>query len=415
MADYYPLISRAVAGLEKNSGEARRAVYERARAALLAQLRGVTPALNESDITRERLALEEAIRKVEAESARRFVDPSKAPPPKPRASEPPQWEEPARPPRAAAFRAAPPPRRRFARLACAVRFQQPQPRASAAAPDAAPSRGGRSLRRRPLRRCRIAPERVDVDQPLPQEPISPPPSRHPLRRPERHSLSDAGLKDFRNVVSEANELGGASARATRSARDAYAAVPPPPPPAPSPEVDRHEPQFDRTEQRMLEQHEVHERPPHEDFPEPMLEPSFTVDETRPAPPKARRAPPPQVEEDEEEFEREEARPPRSYGGIIRAVAAFVIVACLAGVVVWQWSNMVALYRVFRAPSTEVVTRDPPPTAQRPAWSPAARQETRPGAGVAQKVCHERPSRFQGNACRLGGRDGRWFRVSRRSL
>src|SRR3954454_20463722 len=77
MADYYPLISRAVAGLEKNNGENRRAVYERARAALLAQLRGVTPPLNESDITRERLALEESIRKVEAESARQFVEASR--------------------------------------------------------------------------------------------------------------------------------------------------------------------------------------------------------------------------------------------------------------------------------------------------------------------------------------------------
>src|SRR5437667_863616 len=58
MADYHPLIARAVAGLEKNNGENRRALYERARGALLAQLRSVTPALNESDITRERLALE---------------------------------------------------------------------------------------------------------------------------------------------------------------------------------------------------------------------------------------------------------------------------------------------------------------------------------------------------------------------
>ena len=88
MADYYPLISRAVAGLEKNSGENRRVLYERARSALLAQLRGVTPALNESDITRERLALEEAIRKVEAESARQFVDPSRQPPPRSRPLEP---------------------------------------------------------------------------------------------------------------------------------------------------------------------------------------------------------------------------------------------------------------------------------------------------------------------------------------
>src|SRR5471032_1512208 len=71
MADYFPLIARAVAGLDKNTGENRRALYERARTALVAQLRSVDPALNESDITRERLALEESIRKVEAEAAKR--------------------------------------------------------------------------------------------------------------------------------------------------------------------------------------------------------------------------------------------------------------------------------------------------------------------------------------------------------
>jgi hypothetical protein len=71
MADYYPLIARAVAGLDKNTGENRRALYERARTALVNQLRSVNPALNESDITRERLALEESIRKVEAEAAKR--------------------------------------------------------------------------------------------------------------------------------------------------------------------------------------------------------------------------------------------------------------------------------------------------------------------------------------------------------
>src|SRR5258706_13782078 len=80
MADYYPLIARAVAGLEKSTGEARRALYERARTALVTQLRGVTPALSESDITRERLALEESVRKVEAEAARQFVEPARQPP-----------------------------------------------------------------------------------------------------------------------------------------------------------------------------------------------------------------------------------------------------------------------------------------------------------------------------------------------
>ena len=74
MADYYPLIARAVAGLDKNTGENRRALYERARAALVNQLRGVDPPLEESDITRERLALEEAIRKLEVEAAKRKPD-----------------------------------------------------------------------------------------------------------------------------------------------------------------------------------------------------------------------------------------------------------------------------------------------------------------------------------------------------
>ncbi len=71
MADYYPLIARAVGGLDKNTGENRRALYERARGALVNQLRGVDPPLEESDITRERLALEESIRKVELEASKR--------------------------------------------------------------------------------------------------------------------------------------------------------------------------------------------------------------------------------------------------------------------------------------------------------------------------------------------------------
>src|ERR1044071_3092964 len=75
MADYYPLVAKAVAGLEKNTGEGRRTLYERARTALVAQLRGMNdPPLTEAEITRERLALEEAIRKVEAEAARRGRD-----------------------------------------------------------------------------------------------------------------------------------------------------------------------------------------------------------------------------------------------------------------------------------------------------------------------------------------------------
>src|SRR3954447_17974972 len=84
MADYYPLVAKAVAGLEKNTGEGRRALYERARTALVAQLRGMNdPPLTEAEITRKRLALEEAIRKVEAEAARRGRDAPKPEHPKP--------------------------------------------------------------------------------------------------------------------------------------------------------------------------------------------------------------------------------------------------------------------------------------------------------------------------------------------
>src|SRR5215468_4270621 len=72
MADYYPLIARAIAGLDPSApGESRRALYERARAALISQLRSVQPPLSESEITRERLSLEEAVRKVESEAAQR--------------------------------------------------------------------------------------------------------------------------------------------------------------------------------------------------------------------------------------------------------------------------------------------------------------------------------------------------------
>ena len=94
MADYYSLISGAIAGLERNTGENRRVLYERARAALVAQLRGVEPALEEADITRERLALEEAIRKVEADAAAAKPEPPELPePPEPaEAPEPPQEE-----------------------------------------------------------------------------------------------------------------------------------------------------------------------------------------------------------------------------------------------------------------------------------------------------------------------------------
>jgi len=72
MADYYQLIAKAVAGLDpKAPSESRRALYERARAALLAEMRTINPPFTEAEITRERLALEEAVRRVEGETSQR--------------------------------------------------------------------------------------------------------------------------------------------------------------------------------------------------------------------------------------------------------------------------------------------------------------------------------------------------------
>src|SRR5580693_2622629 len=114
MADYHPLIARAVEGLGTSSGEARRALYERARAALVSQLRSIDPPLSEADITRERLALEDAIRKVESETMRKArseprpappprppVPPKSPPPPPPRREAPPPQNQPAAEPPAA--------------------------------------------------------------------------------------------------------------------------------------------------------------------------------------------------------------------------------------------------------------------------------------------------------------------------
>lgn len=67
MADFYPILARAVAGLADQSPDARRAIYDRARNALVTQLRSLDPPLGEAEIMRERLALDEAVTRIEAD------------------------------------------------------------------------------------------------------------------------------------------------------------------------------------------------------------------------------------------------------------------------------------------------------------------------------------------------------------
>jgi len=68
MADYYSLLAKAVSNLPKAGPEpARKAIYDRARKALVRQLRSLGPALSEADIAREEAALEAAIGKLESQ------------------------------------------------------------------------------------------------------------------------------------------------------------------------------------------------------------------------------------------------------------------------------------------------------------------------------------------------------------
>jgi len=94
MADYKELLRRAVEALPENNGAARRAVYEKARAALVGQLRAINPPLAARDITAHRLQLEDCIRQVEQEASEAVIaglgsSREEAPPPPPVYFEPP--------------------------------------------------------------------------------------------------------------------------------------------------------------------------------------------------------------------------------------------------------------------------------------------------------------------------------------
>ncbi len=67
MADYYPLLAKAVEGLPNSTPEARRSIYERARKALFGQLRSLEPPVPEAVIEREARSLEEAVARLEVE------------------------------------------------------------------------------------------------------------------------------------------------------------------------------------------------------------------------------------------------------------------------------------------------------------------------------------------------------------
>jgi hypothetical protein len=71
MADYYSVISRAVAALEINTFDDRRAIYNRARSVQSYQLG--KRQFNKADFDRERSTLEEAIIRVEIEATTKRI------------------------------------------------------------------------------------------------------------------------------------------------------------------------------------------------------------------------------------------------------------------------------------------------------------------------------------------------------
>jgi hypothetical protein len=238
MADYYPLIARAIAGLDPNApGESRRALYERARTALIAQLRSVQPPLSESEITRERLSLEEAVRKVESEAAQRARE----------ASRPGGGSGAAR--GGDAFRRA---NARPPESAGPPGTPRPRPPSQGPSREARPPLG--QDEQRPPRNLR--PDAPPPGAPRPQPPqipmqdagLPPPPPRErgagPRRGPENGGPQATppqppGMRGFRDIAADADDLGRAAAQANRAARKTYANVP-----SPSPEFDRLEPSME---------------------------------------------------------------------------------------------------------------------------------------------------------------------------
>lgn len=349
MADYYPLVAKAVAGLEKNTGEGRRMLYERARTALVAQLRGMNdPPLTEAEITRERLALEEAIRKVEAEAARRG------------------------------------------------RSDTPRPEPAAAKADAGP------------------------DAPPAPKPTPPTADRAaaPIRpRTASRSVTDEGLKGFRDVIAEAEALGDATAQGAKTAREAFAATPP----TTSQTFDRLEPRVEpeglrtpaRPPSRPADQVSRPAAPNPFDTRAPEPRPADARASTWPSEPD-RPAEPRPGQQRQSPMRQPSADdigelPRHSRVGLIAAILTVVLIVGLGAAAYWQRDRVAALVNVVRGPvnqqpkdagATKPKITDrvgQPPAQGSDTPPPASAQNAGPVAAVAQRVAlyEEDPADAQG--------------------
>jgi len=385
MADYHPLITRAVEGLSNNTAEARRTLYERARAALVAQLRGIDPPLSEAEITRERLALEDAIRKVEAESVRKARAEPRPGPVAPRAINAQNRQStggaaPAATPAAVAGRDA------------------WRDRQSGTPGEAAPMRAEAKLTDLPQR----DPPQASANKTASSEASvssEPPPTsaRSRLLGARISERPPQDLKLFREPIAAADDLDMTPPQRGAPSRDAhndYRGG------QPHEFSDGREATWDHTERAGYE-----ESPDLiEDGSAPMhgLEQTYDLeDEHRIEPGRPRRP-------IEPADHYREPRPPRSYRGLAQLVTALVILLGVCTVVYWQWSNINSVYQFL----SHMRSRQSQ-TAQQPAGEPkfggrVPQEQTRPqpptagsksesGPAVAQRVVlyEEDPGNPQG--------------------
>jgi hypothetical protein len=374
MADYYPLIARAVAGLDSTAtGEQRRALYERARSALIAQLRGVQPPLSESDITRERLTLEEAIRKVEQEWAQRARGAARTG----------RGGDALRATQASINPDAPAAAERERRSERNDRAQQareaarpPDPRNDVRAEPRDRARPGSDARPSPPREGRDRDARPGMAQRRER-------SDRANDRPRPPQANGDGVRGFRDVVADADELGGAAAQANRSARRTYANVP-----SPTPEFDRLEPSMEDRSGESEYAAEMAQPRPAEERPYSFDESPTEAERYQGRQPTTRPEPP------------RERKKPVLRSGIfpVKRAAAVGLVIILIGGVIYAWPQLRGLYGDLtgRAKQVEAPKKETP--TDRPKITDRVGQPSNsPVAPVAQRVVlyDEDPAEPQG--------------------
>ena len=335
MADYNPLIARAVEGLANNTAEARRTLYERARAALVAQLRGIDPPLSEAEITHERLALEDAIRKVDAEAVRKARS-------EPRPAAPRSIHATNRPYGGAASSAGPGAPRWSERSSASSSAMPPPSSTETRFPETAQKEAPPAAR---------ANESVSSETPLAESRAS---ARSRLLNARTTQRSREQFKGFRDAGSATDDVDAPANRgqtAVRNTQNAYGAA------STHEFSDAEAVAHDGAERFDNEQ----SSDPVEDVAPPLhgFERGYDLDDQEQIEPNR---PQPQRSIEPVEHYRQ-PRPPRSYRGLAKLAAILIIVAGLGAMVSWQWPNISGLYQFLTHMRSKPTQTAQPPTGE----------------------------------------------------